>query len=357
MEMNIGANIKKLRTARGLTQEQLAELLNVSSAAVSKWEVKNTYPDITMLFPLAHIFGVSLDELMGYDEAKIKEEIERLLDSYHAHSRNGEFTKAREIIESARQAYPNDYKIMLTYMWAKADGSAGNNPAILLENREEFLQICDCILNGCTEENLRIEALTMKAKLLHAAGDTAGALKIFEAFPSWFHSTAQKTEQLFAKDTPEYRYWNKRNAYGLLDFMASKLSRIFRYDDCLSLKEKISRMEALGDAFSTLRKQEGLEFFSIPEHMVYAELSTMLTWEGADIKEILRTREKQFSACKAMTELAKQDEILREMLFQTYKTDDLVHWTVNSLTNAQHTPLARLREIPAYRELLEKWSK
>ena len=356
MEMNIGANIKKLRTARGLTQEQLAELLNVSSAAVSKWEVKNTYPDITMLFPLAHIFGVSLDELMGYDEVKIKEEIERLLDSYHAHSRNGEFTKAREIIESARQAYPNDYKIMLTYMWAKADGSAGNNPAILLENREEFLQICDCILNGCTEENLRIEALTMKAKLLHAAGDTAGALKIFEAFPSWFHSTAQKTEQLFAKDTPEYRYWNKKNAYGLLHFMANKLSRIYRYDDRLSLKEKTAQMEALGDAFAALRKQEGMEFFSISEHMVYAELSGTLVL-GGDMNDILRIREKEFSACQAMTELAKKDEILREMLLHTYKTDDLMRWTVDWLTNAQHAPLARLREIPAYRELLEKWKK
>lgn len=355
MEMNIGANIKKLRTAKGLTQEQLAELLNVSSAAVSKWEVKNTYPDITMLFPLAHIFGVSLDELMGYDEAKMKEEIDGLLDSYHAHSRNGAFVKAREIIERARQTYPNDYKIMLTYMWEKAGGSAGNNPAILLENREEFLQICDCILNGCTEENFRIEALAMKAKLLHAAGDTAGALKIFENFPSWFHSSAQKTEQLFAKDTPEYRYWNKRNAYGLLDVTANKTARFFRYDECLSLKEKTSRMETLGDAFSALRKQEGLEFFSISENMVYAELFSTLLLGGGDVNEIIRVLEKQFLAVQAMMALSEKDQILKELIIQTYKTDDLLRWKVEWLTNAQQAPLAKLREHPAYRELLEKW--
>ena len=65
MELNIGMNIKRLRLAKGLTQEQLAELLTISTAAVSKWEAKNTYPDITMLFPLAEIFGVTVDELIN----------------------------------------------------------------------------------------------------------------------------------------------------------------------------------------------------------------------------------------------------------------------------------------------------
>lgn len=58
-----------------------------------------------------------------------------------------------------------------------------------------------------------------------------------------------------------------------------------------------------------------------------------------------------------MTELAKKDKILREVLIRTYKTDDLVCWTVDFLTNAQHAPLAKLREHPAYRKLLEKWGK
>ena len=55
MEMNIGTNIKRLRLAKGMTQEQLASLLSVSTAAVSKWEARNTYPDVTLLFPLAEL--------------------------------------------------------------------------------------------------------------------------------------------------------------------------------------------------------------------------------------------------------------------------------------------------------------
>ena len=65
MELNVGRNIKRYRLLKGLTQEQLAERLCVTSAAVSKWEAKNTYPDITMLFPLANVFGITVDELFG----------------------------------------------------------------------------------------------------------------------------------------------------------------------------------------------------------------------------------------------------------------------------------------------------
>ncbi len=68
MEIAIGENIKKLRRSKGITQEQLAEVLNVTNAAVSKWERGGSLPDITLLLPLAEYFGVSVDELLGNGE-------------------------------------------------------------------------------------------------------------------------------------------------------------------------------------------------------------------------------------------------------------------------------------------------
>lgn len=65
MNLFIGENLKRLRKEKGLTQEQLAERLNVSFQAVSKWECGDGYPDIVMLPSIAQIFGVSLDELVG----------------------------------------------------------------------------------------------------------------------------------------------------------------------------------------------------------------------------------------------------------------------------------------------------
>ena len=68
MEITIGENIKRLRRGRGMTQAQLAKVLNISSAAVSKWEKGDSFPDITLLFPIADYFGISVDELMGHEE-------------------------------------------------------------------------------------------------------------------------------------------------------------------------------------------------------------------------------------------------------------------------------------------------
>lgn len=65
MSKSIGQIIKELRCERGLTQENLAELLNVSGQAVSKWENEICMPDVSQIVPIAKIFGVSTDVLFG----------------------------------------------------------------------------------------------------------------------------------------------------------------------------------------------------------------------------------------------------------------------------------------------------
>ena len=61
--MSLGENIKKYRLKKKMTQEQLANILYVSSQAVSKWECNENFPDGSMLVPIANALGVSLDIL------------------------------------------------------------------------------------------------------------------------------------------------------------------------------------------------------------------------------------------------------------------------------------------------------
>ncbi len=63
MTRTIGEIIRTLRKERNLTQEELAELLNVSGQAVSKWENGASLPDISQIVPLASVFGVPTDVL------------------------------------------------------------------------------------------------------------------------------------------------------------------------------------------------------------------------------------------------------------------------------------------------------
>ena len=355
MELNIGMNIKRLRLAKGLTQEQLAELLTISTAAVSKWEAKNTYPDITMLFPLAEIFGVTVDELLGYDEAKAKADVDKILAEYQRLYVEGRFAEGKELIVNARKKYPHDYRIMNKYMWDVAGGSAGNDSKTLLKNKDELTQLCDCILEGCTQDDLRAEAINMKAKLLHAAGDTEAALEILSKLPAW-HAPIMK-EQLFGKDTAEYRYWNKKNCYGLMDVMSIKLARIIRFDPTLSVAEKIERLELMAEAFAEMSKRKDLECFCIGEESIYAILAGMLTADNAPIDDVIRIREKQFASMERIMKLAETDDVLKEQIKSTYKSDDMVAWELNRLLNSPHSQFAKLRENKKYLEMLNKWAR
>ena len=65
MEMTIGKRIAALRREKGLNQDDLAQMLEVSPQAVSKWENDQTCPDIGLLPKLAKVFGVSVDELLS----------------------------------------------------------------------------------------------------------------------------------------------------------------------------------------------------------------------------------------------------------------------------------------------------
>ena len=70
MQHSIGKTIKDLRKSRGLTQEELAEKIGVTAQAISKWENESGMPDLSQIVPLAHVFGVSTDTLLGTGDIK-----------------------------------------------------------------------------------------------------------------------------------------------------------------------------------------------------------------------------------------------------------------------------------------------
>ncbi|MBQ8187024.1 MAG: helix-turn-helix transcriptional regulator, partial [Clostridia bacterium] len=70
--MQIGNTIRMKRRTKDMTQEQLAEKMNVSISAVSQWECGKSIPDLTMIPALCSVLDVSADELLGVDQAKKK---------------------------------------------------------------------------------------------------------------------------------------------------------------------------------------------------------------------------------------------------------------------------------------------
>lgn len=177
MKISIGENIKKFRKERDITQEKLAETLNISVSAVSKWEREETYPDITLIFPIAHYFGVSVDELMGYNRERTEQDIQDIIKKYNCLARN--YQNTRDFITEAYKKYPNDYRIMNMYMWDIVS-YADCKDETLLKHFDEFTSICHRILDGCNDAKIILDAKNMKAKLLKAQGKVDEAIDLYK---------------------------------------------------------------------------------------------------------------------------------------------------------------------------------
>lgn len=78
--LKIGDKIRTKRRERNLTQEELASMLHVSKAAVSKWENEESYPDITLLPKIAQFFHITMDELFDYT---LEEKPLSIVNEYH----------------------------------------------------------------------------------------------------------------------------------------------------------------------------------------------------------------------------------------------------------------------------------
>lgn len=77
-----GCFIAQLRKELGLTQKELAEKLEVTDKAISRWETGKGLPDTSLLKPLAEIFGVSVGELLSgkrMDDSQIKSQADHII--------------------------------------------------------------------------------------------------------------------------------------------------------------------------------------------------------------------------------------------------------------------------------------
>lgn len=115
MELCIGTTILAARHTKGLTQEALADLVGVSAAAVSKWETGASYPDITLLPPIARALGMTVDALLDFHPAPSNEELRAIGDHLRTVFDKQGFAAGQQAAESVLREYPSSgqLKVML----------------------------------------------------------------------------------------------------------------------------------------------------------------------------------------------------------------------------------------------------
>lgn len=131
MELKIGAVIAAARRAKNMTQEALAGAVGVSAAAVSKWETNASYPDITLLPPLARALGLTVDALLDFRDQPTDEELHAIVARLGKVFDAQGYTAGRAACEDALREYPTSGSLKIAvgglyyrYVGLALDGKA-----------------------------------------------------------------------------------------------------------------------------------------------------------------------------------------------------------------------------------------
>lgn len=139
MTVHFSENLRELRKAHKLTQEQLAEAMGVTVGAVSKWESGASTPDIALIMDLAEFFETSVDVLLGF--TRQSGTMETTIKQLHQLCVHKEFDTAIPLGEKALQKYPNSFSVVYKCaMLYHLLGLERKNTGAILRGRELFSQ-------------------------------------------------------------------------------------------------------------------------------------------------------------------------------------------------------------------------
>lgn len=113
VSMSLGKVIRKYRKIKNLTQEEMAVRLGVTAPAVNKWENENSYPDITLLAPIARLLDISLDTLLSFREDLTAEEINEIICEADLKLKENSYAEAFAWAKKKLEQYPNCEQLIL----------------------------------------------------------------------------------------------------------------------------------------------------------------------------------------------------------------------------------------------------
>ena len=188
MAMKIGEKIKKLRKAKQISQESLANVLGVTFQAVSKWETGSTTPDLALIPPLASFFGVSIDELFDYCAWENERTIEEICRRAYAR-RYDDPIGAEEILREGLKQFPanEDLMTVLVYiLWAIPGRDA------------DLIAACEMLLECVTNEGVKCDVLRFLAMAYHRSGRADMVRSVLNQIPEFYFTKLEWIARLTA---------------------------------------------------------------------------------------------------------------------------------------------------------------
>lgn len=263
--LQFAKNLNALRQQLHLTQEDIAQYVGVSRAAVSKWEKGLSYPDITLLPKIATFFNVSIDELLGYEKQMTKERIEQLYSEYSKRFAQSNFEEVQDELETLLVEYYSCYPLLLkiVQLYVNYLPKAKDQQAVI----ERALEITERVRNYSQHVALIQEANGLQGILYLMRHDADSVLSLFGEEPELDYGTEQlvlsahamKGNVQKAKEIAQIGMYQKLLGYISL----STESMMLHIDHVSHFEETTKRLEKLIELFSVekLHPNSALVFY------------------------------------------------------------------------------------------------
>ena len=247
MKESMGQIIRKLRKERGLTQEELAEQLGVTFQAVSKWENDTGMPDIALIVPIAHIFGVSTDVLFGVHCIDENEEVIKIFKNAQAILSSPltveKLFKKYCMLQEGRKLYPNNEILLMQCLETGIALSYPENEELYCSERaEQIYKDCIRYANLVISYSKNISDVMrahMIMVILHSAyGNFDEAKSHAKQFPYRADFNVHVMYAYYAHWKKDYVTESKSCQYGFLHYLEGMLNIITKLAKCYALQEK-----------------------------------------------------------------------------------------------------------------------
>ena len=204
MTLDLGEKIRGLRKRDKRTQEALAEALGVTCQAVSRWEAGYSYPDMELIPSIANYFGITIDELFGYEndrEEKISEIIEKI-NSFNIRSRSDDdwVDECVSILREGLIEFPQNERLLIVLAETLWESGWRRQEEWLSYDKNGFIQysydrehknkywiesgkICEQIINNTKDNSIFTRAIAILVPLYRNFGKYDVAISYANQMP------------------------------------------------------------------------------------------------------------------------------------------------------------------------------
>ena len=193
--MYLAENLREYRKKLGLTQEEVAQAIQISPQSVSKWERGESLPDVSLLPSLANLLEISVDRLLGMERINDDQTRNKIFATANQQLRAGKPASAVETLSEGLRLFPKDGALRCELAYALFFANRGNLP--------HAIQLCEEALQGPLSEKCRHTARAALCYLYWLADEREKACRSAASLPHRRECRVEVLENFRREPSPE----------------------------------------------------------------------------------------------------------------------------------------------------------